>query len=172
MEFKDYYKIMNLPRSASAEEIKRAYRKLAKKYHPDVSKEPKAEEKFKELGEAYEVLRDPEKRAAYDRFPRVTDTGSVLLRLPVGAPVSILAVFPQRTPPVSAIFLKACSAALRPTSGIVLPAVPGPGRCGARISRPVSRSRWKTPIQAASRRSRYSPHLQWIGSKPNLPRAR
>jgi curved DNA-binding protein len=67
MEFKDYYKIMNLPRSASAEEIKRAYRKLAKKYHPDVSKEPKAEEKFKELGEAYEVLRDPEKRAAYDQ---------------------------------------------------------------------------------------------------------
>jgi curved DNA-binding protein len=66
MEFKDYYKIMGLPRGASQEEIKRAYRKLARKYHPDVSKEPNAESKFKELGEAYEVLGDPEKRAAYD----------------------------------------------------------------------------------------------------------
>ncbi len=68
MQFKDYYTIFGLPRDASAEEIKRAYRKLARKYHPDVSKEPNAEEKFKELGEAYEVLKDPEKRAAYDRL--------------------------------------------------------------------------------------------------------
>ncbi|STX52887.1 curved DNA binding protein DnaJ [Legionella busanensis] len=68
MEYKDYYKIMGLDRNVSQEEIKRAYRKLARKYHPDVSKEPNAESKFKELGEAYEVLKDPEKRAKYDQF--------------------------------------------------------------------------------------------------------
>lgn len=68
MEYKDYYKIMGLSRNASADEIKRAYRKLARKYHPDVSKEPNAEEKFKELSEAYEVLRDTQKRSAYDQL--------------------------------------------------------------------------------------------------------
>lgn len=68
MEFKDYYKIMGVPRDASQDEIKRAYRKLARKYHPDVSKEPSAEARFKELGEAYEVLKDPEKRVAYDQL--------------------------------------------------------------------------------------------------------
>lgn len=68
MQYKDYYKIMGLPRDANQDEIKRAYRKLARKYHPDVSKEVDAEAKFKELGEAYEVLKDPEKRAAYDRL--------------------------------------------------------------------------------------------------------
>ena len=66
MEYKDYYQIMGVGRDASADDIKRAYRKLARKYHPDVSKEKDAEAKFKEVGEAYEVLRDPEKRAAYD----------------------------------------------------------------------------------------------------------
>lgn len=66
MEFKDYYKIMGVSRDASQEEIKRAYRRLARKYHPDVSKEPDAEQRFKEVGEAYEVLSDPEKRSAYD----------------------------------------------------------------------------------------------------------
>lgn len=68
MEYKDYYKIMGLERGASQEEIKRSYRKLARKYHPDVSKEANAEEKFKELGEAYEVLQDPEKRGKYDQY--------------------------------------------------------------------------------------------------------
>lgn len=68
MEYKDYYKIMGLKRDASPDDIKRAYRKLARKYHPDVSKESDAEEKFKEMGEAYAVLKDPEKRAAYDRL--------------------------------------------------------------------------------------------------------
>lgn len=66
MEFKDYYTIMGLKPQATADEIKRAYRKLARKYHPDVSQEPNAEAKFKEVGEAYEVLKDPEKRRAYD----------------------------------------------------------------------------------------------------------
>jgi curved DNA-binding protein len=68
VEYKDYYKIMGLERDASQDDIKRAHRKLARKYHPDVSKEPDAEAKFKEAGEAYEVLKDPEKRAAYDRL--------------------------------------------------------------------------------------------------------
>jgi len=70
MQYKDYYQILGLTRAAEAPEIKRAYRKLARKYHPDVSKEKNAEEKFKELQEAYEVLKDPEKRAAYDQLGR------------------------------------------------------------------------------------------------------
>ena len=68
MEFKDYYNIMGLRRDASQDDVKRSYRKLARKFHPDVSKEQDAEAKFKELGEAYEVLKDPEKRAAYDQL--------------------------------------------------------------------------------------------------------
>ena len=68
MEYRDYYKIMELERDATPEEIKRAHRKLARKYHPDVSKEKHAEARFKETAEAYEVLKDPEKRAAYDRL--------------------------------------------------------------------------------------------------------
>jgi len=68
MQYKDYYKIMGLSRDAGQDEIKRAYRKLARKYHPDVSKDPEGEAKFKELGEAYEVLKDPEKRAAYNQL--------------------------------------------------------------------------------------------------------
>jgi curved DNA-binding protein len=66
MRYKDYYAVMGVDRGATQDEIKRAYRRLARKYHPDVSKEPDAEARFKELGEAYEVLKDPEKRAAYD----------------------------------------------------------------------------------------------------------
>lgn len=68
MEYKDYYETMGVPRDASQDDIKRAYRKLARKYHPDVSKEANAEDRFKEVGEAYEVLKDPEKRAAYDQL--------------------------------------------------------------------------------------------------------
>jgi curved DNA-binding protein len=68
MEYKDYYEIMGVGRHAEPDEIKRAYRKLARKFHPDVSKENNAEARFKEIGEAYEVLKDPEKRAAYDQL--------------------------------------------------------------------------------------------------------
>jgi curved DNA-binding protein len=70
MQFKDYYDTLGVKRGASADEVKRAYRKLARKYHPDVSKERNAEAKFKDVQEAYEVLKDPEKRATYDRLGR------------------------------------------------------------------------------------------------------
>src|SRR3982750_1940242 len=70
MKYKDYYAVLGVAREASPEDIKKAYRKLARKYHPDVSKEPNAEERFKEVQEAYETLKDPEKRAAYDQLGR------------------------------------------------------------------------------------------------------
>ena len=70
MEYKDYYKILGVSRDVPQDELKKAYRKLARKYHPDVSKEANAEAKFKEVGEAYEALKDPEKRAQYDQFGR------------------------------------------------------------------------------------------------------
>ena len=68
MKFKDYYETVGVPRNATQDEIKHAYRKLARKFHPDVSKDPNAEAHFKELGEAYAVLKDPEKRTAYDQM--------------------------------------------------------------------------------------------------------
>lgn len=68
MEYKDYYKILGVARNADEESIKQSYRRLARKYHPDVSKEPNAEEQFKNVQEAYEVLKDKEKRAAYDEL--------------------------------------------------------------------------------------------------------
>ena len=68
MEYKDYYKILGVDRSASEADIKKAFRKLAHKYHPDVSKEKDAEAKFKDVNEAYQTLSDPEKKAAYDQL--------------------------------------------------------------------------------------------------------
>ncbi len=70
MEFKDYYKTLDISRDATADEIKKAFRRLARKYHPDVSKETDAEQKMKEINEANAVLSDPEKRAAYDQLER------------------------------------------------------------------------------------------------------
>jgi curved DNA-binding protein len=68
LEFQDYYKVLGVDRDASQDEIKRAYRKLAQKYHPDRNKDPDAQQTFARVGEAYEVLKDPEKRKQYDRF--------------------------------------------------------------------------------------------------------
>src|SRR3954453_18453377 len=68
MKYKDYYATLGVAKDASADDIKKAYRKLARKYHPDVSKEPDAKEKFQDVSEAYETLKDAEKRAAYDQL--------------------------------------------------------------------------------------------------------
>ena len=70
MKFKDYYEVLGVARDASADDIKKAYRRLAHKYHPDVSSDPEGEERFKEVAEAYATLRDAEKRAAYDQLGR------------------------------------------------------------------------------------------------------
>jgi curved DNA-binding protein len=68
LDYKDYYDTLGVAKTATQDEIQKAYRKMARKYHPDISKEPNAEDRFKEVGEAYEVLKDPDKRAKYDRF--------------------------------------------------------------------------------------------------------
>ncbi|MFX0591093.1 DnaJ domain-containing protein, partial [Glaesserella parasuis] len=69
MEFKDYYSALGIERTASDDEVRKAYRKLARKYHPDVSKEPDAEQRMRDINEAKDVLGDKEKRAAYDALP-------------------------------------------------------------------------------------------------------
>ena len=75
MTAKDYYSVLDVPKTSSPEEIKKAYRRLARRYHPDVNHESDAEERFKEINEAYEVLSDPQKRAMFDRFGTVSPNG-------------------------------------------------------------------------------------------------
>ena len=73
---RDYYEVLGVSKTATDEEIKRAFRKLAKQYHPDINKEPGAEEKFKEIGEAYAVLSDKQKRSQYDQFGHAAFDGT------------------------------------------------------------------------------------------------
>ena len=68
MNKRDYYEVLGVAKGASQDEIKKAYRKLSKQYHPDINKEADAEDKFKEISEAYEILSDEQKRAQYDQF--------------------------------------------------------------------------------------------------------
>ena len=75
MEKRDYYEILGVKKDSSASDIKKAYRKLVKKYHPDVNKEDGAEEKFKEIQEAYEILSDDSKRSAYDQYGHAGTAG-------------------------------------------------------------------------------------------------
>jgi curved DNA-binding protein len=86
MDYKDYYDILGLERSASQDDIKRAYRKAARKYHPDINQEAAASAKFKEAGEAYEVLKDPDKRAAYDQLGSNWQSGEQFRPPPDGQP--------------------------------------------------------------------------------------
>ena len=68
VKFQDYYEVLGLKRTATPEQVQQAYRKLARKYHPDVNDSSQAEERFKRIGEAYEVLKDPQKRSGYDQL--------------------------------------------------------------------------------------------------------
>jgi len=86
MEYKDYYKTLGVSKTATEGEIKTAYRKLARRYHPDVNKDPQAEEKFKELNEAYQVLSDPEKRKS---MTSLAQNGSAI-NLPAGSQVVLI----------------------------------------------------------------------------------
>ena len=120
---RDYYEVLGVPRSASAEELQRAFRTLARRYHPDVNSDPSAEERFKEINEAYHVLSDPQTRARYDRY------GPDFRQIPEGAPAGAGASARRRpvhrsgsrvhrsVPKVSTSTLKTCSAGSEASRG-------------------------------------------------------
>ena len=97
MQFQDYYGTLQVSRKATAAEIQKAYRKLARKYHPDVNKDDDAETKFKEIGEAYEVLSDPDKRARYDQYGAAWDTARDSGQTPPGWELYNLKQDPKET---------------------------------------------------------------------------
>ena len=125
MDYKDYYKILGVEKTASADEIKKAYRRLARKYHPDVSKEPDAAERMSEINEANTVLSDPERRAAYDQLgdagqfqqggfhpPRAGRVPRGHRALADSAPTGAMV---SRTVPATAASSRSCSAVARPS---------------------------------------------------------
>ena len=123
MEYKDYYDILGLKKDAPQDEIKRVYRKLARKYHPDVSKEKDAETKFKEVGEAYEVLKDPEKREAYDQLGDNWQAGQDGFQPPPDwSRISTLAVevIRRAMPKITVAFLRIYLVVIVPAAVVIL----------------------------------------------------
>ena len=180
MEFKDYYKVLGVGKDAAEVEIKKIYRKLAKKYHPDTNAGSKAsEEKFKEISEAYEVLGDKDKRAKYDemyddlksgRYREQSggfDPSAYRTRRAITAVISIPGAARTGTRPISATFSTCFSAAVEaeaseifsapaaaargPTGPQALAALKATARTG-RTSTPGSKSGLNRPIRAANRR--------------------
>lgn len=125
MEYRDYYDILGIDRDATQDAIKQAYRRLARKYHPDVSKEADADTQFKDLGEAYEVLKDPESGPPTTNSAATGNKDRTLNRHPTGMPVlsSGEPDTPAELMAITAISLKRCLAvaatpAVRPTVGL------------------------------------------------------
>ena len=157
MEFKDYYQIMGVPRDASQEDIKRAYRKLARKFHPDVSKEAKAEDHFKELGEAYEVLKDPEKRTAYDQISMGRHHGERFTPPPgwdAGFDFGGGGFTEGGAEHFSDFFESLFGRPAGPRRAMA--GARGRVRTPVRTSRPASFSAWRMPTRAATSRSRWT----------------
>lgn len=159
MDFKDYYAVLGVSESASPEEIKKAYRKLARKYHPDVSKEDNATEKFKDVGEAYEVLKDPENGPSTISCANTAPGRTALLNHPPGGrvhPASAAVAIPKPTPAGSATFSSRFSV---PAVAVVAMVFPEPtvvsGRvpaCVARMCTPACRCFWKRCSRAVRSR--------------------
>jgi curved DNA-binding protein len=155
MQFKDYYQTLGVARDATAEDIKKAFRKLARKYHPDVSKEADAELRMKEVNEAYAVLSDPEKRAAYDQLGAAISPGRISTRRRTGTPASS---FPERAfrrtrPPTSATSSPNCSAAWAARTRAPAAPASGAGRGSSRqgAARPRRRLQRRHPADFPAR---------------------
>ena len=166
--YKDYYQIMGVAREASQDEIKRAYRRLARKFHPDVSKEANAEDKFKELQEAYEVLKDPQRRAAYDQLGSNWRAGQEFRPPPDwgrdfefstssfgggGGSVIVMATSAISSPRCSGSAARSANEAGHLVAAKVAVAAVAASRRPATITSPRSRSTWKTHSAAARKRS-------------------
>ena len=123
MQFKDYYEILGVEAGAGEAEIKTAYRRLARKYHPDVSKEAGAEEKFKAINEAYEALRDPQKRAAYDQLrSRGYRPGDEVQPPPAASVAGQVASTSRRSLPAVALQADSATSSRRCSAGVVVAA--------------------------------------------------